>query len=75
MLQKHTERLGNAPLGSLIVKLSLPGIAAMMAGSMYIIVNTFWVARLGHKAIYCYPSFSLSRIPKEEEHGLMKYIQ
>jgi putative MATE family efflux protein len=50
-MQKHTERLGNAPLASLLVKLSLPGMAATIAISLYNIVDTFWVSRLGHEAI------------------------
>lgn len=50
-MEKHTERLGTAPLGSLLVRLSLPGIAATIAGSLYNIVDTFWVSRLGYGAI------------------------
>jgi putative MATE family efflux protein len=50
-LQKFTERLGSAPLPSLLVRLSIPGISAMVATSVYNIVDTFWVARLGHEAI------------------------
>ena len=50
-MEKHTERLGNDPLPSLLLRLSLPGIAATIAGSLYNIVDTFWVAKLGHEAI------------------------
>jgi putative MATE family efflux protein len=50
-LQKYTERLGSAPIGRLLVSLSLPGIAASLTTSLYNIVDTFWVARLGHEAI------------------------
>jgi putative MATE family efflux protein len=50
-LQQHTERLGSAPLPSLLVRLSLPGIAATVSASLYNIVDTFWVARLGYEAI------------------------
>jgi putative MATE family efflux protein len=50
-MEKYTERLGTAPLGPLLIRLSLPGIAATIAGSLYNIVDTFWVARLGHEAI------------------------
>ncbi len=50
-MEKYTTRLGTAPLGSLLIRLSLPGIAATIAGSIYNIVDTFWVARLGHEAI------------------------
>lgn len=50
-MQEHTERLGTAPLGKLLLKLSIPGIASMITVSLYNIVDTFWVARLGHEAI------------------------
>lgn len=50
-MQKHTERLGTAPLGRLLLALSLPGIAATISTSLYNIVDTIWVARIGHEAI------------------------
>lgn len=50
-MEKHTARLGSDPLPSLLLRLSLPGIAATIAGSLYNIVDTFWVAKLGHEAI------------------------
>lgn len=50
-MEKYTSRLGTAPLGPLLIRLSLPGIAATIAGSLYNIVDTFWVARFGHEAI------------------------
>jgi putative MATE family efflux protein len=50
-VQKHTERLGTAPLGRLLIALSLPGIAASITRSLYNLVDTIWVARLGHQAI------------------------
>jgi putative MATE family efflux protein len=50
-MQQHTERLGTAPLGQLLIALSLPGIASSVTTSLYNIVNTIWVARLGHEAI------------------------
>jgi putative MATE family efflux protein len=50
-LQEHTEHLGTAPLGKLLLKLSVPSIASMITVSLYNIVDTFWVARLGHEAI------------------------
>lgn len=50
-MQQHTERLGSAPLPSLLVRLSLPSIAATVTASLYNVVDTFWVARLGHEAI------------------------
>src|SRR4030042_116348 len=50
-MQKYTERLGYAPLGRLLIALSLPGIAATITTSLYNIVDTIWVGRLGHEAI------------------------
>ena len=50
-MQEYTERLGYAPLGRLLLRLSLPGIASTVTASLYNIVDTFWVARLGHEAI------------------------
>jgi putative MATE family efflux protein len=50
-LQEYTERLGYAPLGGLLLRLSLPSIAATVTISLYNIVDTFWVAKLGHEAI------------------------
>jgi putative MATE family efflux protein len=50
-MQKYTERLGYAPIGRLLISLSLPGIAASITVSLYNIVDTFWVARLGYEAI------------------------
>ncbi len=51
ILQKHTERLGSAPLPSLLLRLSLPSIAATITASLYNIVDTFWLGKLGHEAI------------------------
>jgi len=50
-MQKHTERLGTAPLGRLLIALSLPGIAGTIARSLYSFVDFIWVAQLGHEAI------------------------
>jgi len=50
-MQKYTELLGTAPLGRLLIKLSLPGIAATVSTSLYNIVNTIWVTRIGYQAI------------------------
>ena len=47
----HTERLGIAPLPSLLLHLSLPSIAATVTGSLYNVVDTFWVGRISHEAI------------------------
>jgi putative MATE family efflux protein len=51
MMQEYTKRLGDAPLGRLLIKLSLPGIAATISTSLYNIVNTIWVTRIGYEAI------------------------
>jgi putative MATE family efflux protein len=50
-MQKYTELLGTAPLGRLLVKLSLPGMAQTISTSLYNIVNTIWVTRIGYEAI------------------------
>lgn len=50
-LKEGTKRLGEAPLGRLLLSLSLPGMASMIILSLYNIIDTFWVARLGHEAI------------------------
>jgi len=51
MLSKSTERLGTAPLGRLLLSLSLPGMVSMATMALYNIIDTFWVAWLGHEAI------------------------
>jgi putative MATE family efflux protein len=38
-------------LGKLLLSLSLPGIASLVTMALYNIIDTFWVARLGHEAI------------------------
>jgi putative MATE family efflux protein len=50
-LTETTERLGSAPLWRLILSLSLPGMASMMTMSLYNIINTLWLSRLGYEAI------------------------
>jgi putative MATE family efflux protein len=50
-MQKYTELLGTAPLGRLLIKLSLPGMAATISTSLYNIINTIWVTRIGYEAI------------------------
>lgn len=50
-MEEYTKRLGDAPPGRLLLKLSLPGIASTISLSLYNIADTFWVARLGHEAI------------------------
>jgi len=50
---RRTEALGKAPLGPLLVRLSIPGAVGMLVMSLYNIVDTFWVSGLpnGPKAI------------------------
>jgi len=50
-VKDYTERLGDAPLGRLLIKLSLPGMASTISTSLYNIVNTIWVSRIGYEAI------------------------
>ncbi len=50
-LSDTTEDLGSAPLGGLLLRLSLPGVVSMVTMTLYQLADTFWVARLGHEAI------------------------
>ena len=50
-MKEYTERLGTAPVGRLLVRLSLPGIASTITTTLYNVVDTLWVARIGHEAI------------------------
>jgi len=50
-LDETTERLGTHPLGRLLLRLSLPSVASMITMSLYSLVDTFWVAKLGYQAI------------------------
>lgn len=50
-MQKRTADLGVAPLGPLLFRLSLPAIVGMAVMALYNIIDTFWVARLGEKAV------------------------
>ena len=50
-MKEYTTRLGDAPLGRLLIKLSLPGLASTISTSLYNIVNTIWVSRIGFEAI------------------------
>lgn len=43
--------MGDAPLGRLLLSLSLPGMVSMITLALYNIIDTFWVAQLGHEAI------------------------
>ena len=50
-MHKRTADLGVAPLGPLLIKLSLPAIAGMLVMALYNVIDTFWVARLGGDAV------------------------
>jgi putative MATE family efflux protein len=50
-MQEYTKRLGEAPLGRLIIALSLPGMISTITTSLYNIVNTLWVTKIGYEAI------------------------
>ncbi|MBN1460157.1 MAG: MATE family efflux transporter, partial [Armatimonadetes bacterium] len=45
-MSKRTSDLGEAPLGPLMVKLSIPGMIGMLVMSVYNIVDTLWVSGL-----------------------------
>ncbi len=50
-MQKRIADLGVAPLGSLLLKLSVPAIAGMLVMALYNIIDTFWAGRLGTEAV------------------------
>jgi putative MATE family efflux protein len=50
-MQKRTADLGDAPLGSLLLRLSLPAIAGMLVMAVYNIIDTYWAGRLGTAAV------------------------
>ena len=45
-MDKRTIAMGTAPIGPLLLKMSLPGMASMLAMSLYNIVDTMWVSGL-----------------------------
>ena len=50
-MQKRTADLGVAPLGSLLLRLSVPAIAGMLVMALYNIIDTYWAGRLGTEAV------------------------
>jgi len=50
-LPDRAEQLGSAPLPSLLLRLSVPSVAATVATSLYNVVDTLFVSWLGHQAI------------------------
>ena len=51
--------LGKDPIGSLLFKMGLPSIVAMLVMSLYNVVDTFWIAKISPQAIaaltICFP--------------------
>lgn len=45
-MQARTTALGTAPLGLLMVKLSIPGMVGMIVSALYNLVDTLWVSGL-----------------------------
>lgn len=45
-MKQKTTALGTAPLGPLMIRMSIPGMVGMLVASLYNVVNTFWVAGL-----------------------------
>jgi len=50
-LSETTERLGTEKLWKLLLRLSIPGVASMVSISLYHLIDTFWVGKLGYQAI------------------------
>ncbi|MBR0374653.1 MAG: MATE family efflux transporter [Mogibacterium sp.] len=56
-------RMGTAPVHSLLIKMSLPVMASMIVQALYNVVDSIFVSRVGEKALaavsYCFPIQSL----------------
>lgn len=52
-MDRRTVELGTAPLGPLMVKLSIPGMVGMLTVALYNLIDTYWVSGLpeGTKAV------------------------
>jgi len=50
-LQESTARLGTERLNKLLLRLSAPSMASMMAMSFYNLADTFWLGRLSYEAV------------------------
>jgi putative MATE family efflux protein len=50
-LQETTARLGTERLSKLFPRLSAPSMVSMVAMSLYILADTFWLGRVGYEAI------------------------
>ena len=45
-MDRRTADLGNAPIGRLLLRLSIPGMVSMVVMSLYNIIDTMWVSGL-----------------------------
>jgi len=50
-LSETTSRLGTERLSRLFLRLSAPSMASMLAMSLYLLADTFWLGRLSYEAI------------------------
>ncbi|MDH4268868.1 MAG: MATE family efflux transporter, partial [Dehalococcoidia bacterium] len=50
-LQETTARLGTERLSKLFPRLSAPSMVSMVAMSLYILADTFWLGRVSYEAI------------------------
>jgi putative MATE family efflux protein len=50
-LQETTARLGTERLSKLFPRLSAPSMVSMVAMSLYVLANTFWLGRVSYEAI------------------------
>lgn len=50
-LHETTERLGKERLSKLFLRLSTPSMVSMMAMSLYVLADTFWLGRVSYQAI------------------------
>jgi len=47
-MDKRTVQMGTAPIGPLLIRMSIPGIISMVVMSLYNIVDTLWVSGLSN---------------------------
>ncbi|MBT4497259.1 MAG: MATE family efflux transporter, partial [Gemmatimonadetes bacterium] len=45
-MDRRTADMGTAPIGSLLLRMSIPGMVSMVVMSLYNIVDTIWVSGL-----------------------------
>ena len=49
--EKNMLDLGKAPIGTLLLKMSLPSVVAMLVMALYNVVDTFWIGKISPEAI------------------------